>query len=173
MFARRGLAASRISDIAAEAGISHGLLYHYFEGKEEMFTAIVDQSLQATLRITRSAKDRPGTVWERITWLFDTMIQGARSNPDALLVIIQATTSESAPPGTQELLEQYGAPAFTNVVELIQSGQRSGDIVDGDPRTLAIALLACVQGTGISAVTGTRDPELLPETDLMLRMLRR
>lgn len=173
MFARRGVAATRISDIAAEAGISHGLLYHYFNGKEEMFTAIVEQSLQATLHLTSAAKERPGTAWDRIAWLFDIMVNGARKNPNALLVIIQAVTSEPGPTGTQELMEQFGIPSFANVVELIRAGQKAGDVVDGDPRALAVALLACVQGTGISAVTGTRDPEILPESDLMLRMLQK
>src|SRR2546421_13110994 len=37
MFARKGLTATTISDIAAAANVSHGLAYHYFTSKEEIF----------------------------------------------------------------------------------------------------------------------------------------
>lgn len=37
VFARRGMVATKISDIAKEAGLSHGLVYHYFNSKEEIF----------------------------------------------------------------------------------------------------------------------------------------
>ena len=41
LFATRGLGATRVGDIAAAAGMSQGLLYHYFASKEEIFTDIV------------------------------------------------------------------------------------------------------------------------------------
>ena len=36
VFARRGYHGSRVGDIAEEAGVAHGLLYHYFASKEEV-----------------------------------------------------------------------------------------------------------------------------------------
>jgi TetR/AcrR family transcriptional regulator, fatty acid metabolism regulator protein len=36
VFARKGYHTSRVGDIAEEAGIAHGLLYHYFASKEEV-----------------------------------------------------------------------------------------------------------------------------------------
>ena len=41
VFALRGFAATKISDIAKEAGLSHGLVYHYFASKEEIFFELV------------------------------------------------------------------------------------------------------------------------------------
>ena len=49
VFARNGLAATRISDLAAEAHISQGLLYHYFPDKEALFTAIVEGALKDSI----------------------------------------------------------------------------------------------------------------------------
>lgn len=40
MFARKGFHASRVGDIAEEAGVAHGLLYHYFRSKEEVLETI-------------------------------------------------------------------------------------------------------------------------------------
>jgi AcrR family transcriptional regulator len=48
-FAERGFAATRIEDVAARAGISKGTLYLYFDGKEELFKAVVRQALLPNL----------------------------------------------------------------------------------------------------------------------------
>jgi AcrR family transcriptional regulator len=172
VFARRGLAASRIADIAAEAGISQGLVYHYFGGKDDIFTVIVERSLQGTAWVTSAARERPGTAWDRISWMFDTMVRGGRESPEYLLTVVQASTTEAVPEGTHELMERYGVRIMEDVVTLIQEGQAAKYVVDGDPRMLAVALFACVQGLALSTVTGSDAPELLPDPNLMLRMLR-
>ena len=40
VFARKGYHTSRVGDIAEEAGIAHGLLYHYFGSKEEVLETV-------------------------------------------------------------------------------------------------------------------------------------
>src|SRR5687768_6727735 len=45
VFAKKGFAHAKISDIAAEAGLSHGLVYHYFDSKEAVFAAIIDSMM--------------------------------------------------------------------------------------------------------------------------------
>jgi AcrR family transcriptional regulator len=48
-FAERGFAATRLEDVAARAGISKGTLYLYFDGKEELFEAVVRATLVPNL----------------------------------------------------------------------------------------------------------------------------
>ena len=50
LFARRGYGEASVSDIAAEAGVSMGALYHHFTSKEELFRTVVDEHLRADLR---------------------------------------------------------------------------------------------------------------------------
>lgn len=45
IFAQRGLPGTKISMITAEAGVSHGLFYHYFKTKEELFTSLVREAI--------------------------------------------------------------------------------------------------------------------------------
>jgi TetR/AcrR family transcriptional regulator, fatty acid metabolism regulator protein len=40
VFARKGFHASRVGDIAEEAGVAHGLLYHYFDSKDAVLQAV-------------------------------------------------------------------------------------------------------------------------------------
>ena len=61
VFARKGYHTSRVGDIAEEAGVAHGLLYHYFRSKEELLEAVLDQHyfLPELRRIASSDRDRP------------------------------------------------------------------------------------------------------------------
>ena len=74
VFARNGLAATRTSDIAAEARISQGLLYHYFPTKENLFTEIVEAAMRETVVLTTRAAQAPGQAWPRLE-------QPAAANP--------------------------------------------------------------------------------------------
>jgi AcrR family transcriptional regulator len=48
-FAEHGFAATRLDDVAARAGVTKGTLYLYFDGKEELFKAVVRQELVPNL----------------------------------------------------------------------------------------------------------------------------
>src|SRR5947208_5005519 len=52
VFAAKGFHASRVGDIATEAGVAHGLLYHYFRSKEEVLETIFRETWTTLVRET-------------------------------------------------------------------------------------------------------------------------
>src|SRR3954471_8893258 len=54
VFAEKGFAAARLDEIAARAGVSKGALYLYFETKEEIFRAVVDQAIAPNIQMIRA-----------------------------------------------------------------------------------------------------------------------
>jgi len=52
VFAAKGFHASRVGDIANEAGVAHGLLYHYFRSKEEVLETIFRETWSTLVRET-------------------------------------------------------------------------------------------------------------------------
>src|SRR5262252_2009366 len=90
VFARKGLAATRISDIAAEADVSQGLVYHYFPTKEALFSDIVEGALRETAKLTATALEQSGSAWQRLEYLCGQMLDGVRDEPEYVLVIVQA-----------------------------------------------------------------------------------
>src|SRR5260221_8242627 len=52
VFARDGFRAARVGDIATEAGVAHGLLYHYFRSKEEVLETIFRETWTTLVRET-------------------------------------------------------------------------------------------------------------------------
>src|SRR5260221_3876287 len=63
VFARKGFHAARVGDIAEEAGVAHGLLYHYFRSKEDVLETIFRETwtrlVEQTLRIEQSGAPLP------------------------------------------------------------------------------------------------------------------
>ena len=55
VFARNGFHTSRVGDVAAEAGVAHGLLYHYFSSKEELLATMFASTWRALLEALRDA----------------------------------------------------------------------------------------------------------------------
>ena len=172
VFARKGLAATRIGDIAAEAHISQGLLYHYFPNKEALFTAIVEGALRETARMTIDELEATGSAWERLQRLCGQMLAGVLEYPEYLLVIMQAFTSEAVPEEARAAVDEYGQRTFQGIVALIQEGQAEGKVVAADPTELALTYTACIQGVALGRLQG-RDPSAsLPSAETILRLLK-
>src|ERR1700750_2342656 len=54
VFAEKGFAAAKLDEIAKRAGVSKGALYLYFETKEQLFRAVVDQAIAPNIQIVRA-----------------------------------------------------------------------------------------------------------------------
>ena len=70
VFARKGYHAARISDIAEEAGVAYGLLYHYFDSKEEVLRNVFRETwraLIATIKSVEEGDDSPRDQLRKVT----------------------------------------------------------------------------------------------------------
>ncbi len=172
VFARNGLAGTRSGDIAAEAGVSQGLLYHYFPSKEALFTEIVEAALRGTAALMASAQAAPGSAWQRLHVLCEQMLAGVVEDPEYPLVILQTITSEAVPEKARAAYEQFARPSFQHLVALIQEGQTEGQVVDGDPAELALVFTACIQGIALSRLEGSGPSMPAPRPEAVLRLLR-
>ncbi|MDR2986925.1 MAG: TetR/AcrR family transcriptional regulator [Nocardiopsaceae bacterium] len=172
VFARNGLAATRIADLAAEAHVSQGLLYHYFPNKEALFTAIVEGALRETAALTAGVLQMPGSAWERLEVLCRRMLEGVLENPDYPLVTLQVFTSEVVPEEVQAAVRSYGEQTFRDLIMLIQKGQQEGRVVDGNAAELATAFTAAIQGAALMRLLGGRSNPIPLRAETFLRMLR-
>ncbi len=172
VFAAKGLGATRVSDIAAEAGISQGLVYHYFPTKEALFTDIVEGALREFTALAEEARRAPGTAWDRLRRLCEQMVAGVIDAPDYPLVILQAFTSDTVPAEARAAVDRYGRQSLRHMVGLIRAGQTEGSVVAGEPVELALAFSACIQGMAMSRLQmrGTSVP--LPRAETVLRILK-
>lgn len=168
VFARKGLMATSISDIAAAAHVSHGLIYHYFASKEEIFRQLVTHAMHGTERLLREAHAREGVVTERLRWLLTEMIESAKESADDLLIVQQAVLSEAVPPDVRELVLHGSRIPLELLSDLLREGQFSGEIIAGDPDQLALLLLSSIQGIFSNTALSFDQRSIEPETMLHL-----
>lgn len=173
VFAQKGLAAAKISDIAAAAGLSHGLVYHYFRSKDEIFTKLVERALDASLGTIMAAGQMQGSPWERIRTMTETIFSGSYSgdSPYYYMIMLQAFTSDAVPAVAKELVWKQ-VPLYNDyLVPVIREGQKSGEVASGDPVVLATMYFGMIQGLAvIKAMGGDTVPD--PDPEIVLRLFR-
>ncbi len=167
VFGRNGYVGTKIDDIAAAAGVSKGLVYHYFPSKEALFTTLVEEAASGTARLFQEALEQPGSAAERLRWLIAREVCGMSGDPQRFLVILQALISDAAPPQAREAVLGMVAHEEAAVVALITQGQRDGQVVPGDPHQLSLLLGSMVQGMAAAMATQALRPTL-PTTESLV-----
>src|SRR6188472_2610773 len=90
VFAKKGFAAAKISDIAREAGLSHGLVYHYFENKDAIFGAILEEKLARMKGAMAEDAVLEGTAIDRMRTSVERWLMRTQEEPEMGLMIAQA-----------------------------------------------------------------------------------
>ena len=156
LFSTKGVAATNYTDIARAAGVSNGLLYHYYASKEVLFRQLVDEALTQTGLAMQGYASISGSAQSRLQHLSEaiTGILG-RDNRTAsyFLLLIQAALGGQSIAGlTDDNLRAVAIP-FDTLRSLIEAGQREGTVKQGDPWQLTILYWSAFQGMCIYKLT--------------------
>ncbi|MGF9914144.1 TetR/AcrR family transcriptional regulator [Paenibacillus ehimensis] len=169
VFSRRGIAGTKMSMIAAEAGISHGLLYHYFKSKDELFITLVQRAMIGAHDAMKSIHGLQGSPLDKIKCLTKDILD--ESGRPYFMLIYQARTSEGVPEKAKELIAQYSLKSFVDeLLPVFQEGQQTGDIAAGDPVELISAYLSVLSSL---MILNAQDEEnyRIPSGDILMRMV--
>jgi TetR/AcrR family fatty acid metabolism transcriptional regulator len=131
VFATKGYHTSRVGDIAEEAGIAHGLLYHYFSSKEEVLETVFRENwselLEAFARIEASGEPP----LQQLSAIAKTLLRAWRDRPDLVRVLVREVARS---PQLQSQVDEIGA-GFKAIQRVIERGQADGSFRDDvDPR---------------------------------------
>lgn len=132
VFARKGYHTSRVGDIAEEAGVAHGLLYHYFDSKEELLETIFRNTwtlMLETINGVESIEEDPAR--ETLRKVAAIVLRAWRDTPDIVRVLVREVTRS---PHIQEEIGET-EQAFAALERIIRKGQDAGEFRDDvDPR---------------------------------------
>jgi AcrR family transcriptional regulator len=139
LFASKGFAAAKMSEIAERAGVSKGAVYRYFPTKEALFRAVVEQrGLDITaLRKLASAAEAPLDILPLLLARVAAALEQSELRQLALMVIGE---SGNFPGLATVWRDQVVEPALGLLMALIEGGQERGSIRPGDPRLLAMSI---------------------------------
>ncbi len=161
----RGLAETRISDIAEQAGVSPGLILYYFESKDRLLAeALTFANDQFYLRTSREIRRMPSAI-DQLRRLVDLSVPGylpefGRLDEWALWIEVWVRALRDADMAKErEVLDERWR---SQIAEIVRAGRESGEFtakVDVDEVSLQLACL--IDGLAIQVVMN--DPKVTPE----------
>ncbi len=174
VFAKKGLGATRIADIAEAGDISQGLIYRYFNNKEEIYQAIIERIQSGTSQLAQQALNQPGSPLEKLRWLLEVYTAYVWQRPHFALVMELALINEAMPEEIHALAFKQVNMVVGTIHQLIIEGQENHEIIEHDPGALAAMVLACLSGLNAGAAY---IPQMLgisgqPDVELILRMIK-
>jgi TetR/AcrR family fatty acid metabolism transcriptional regulator len=125
VFSRKGYADTRMADIAREADMSYGLVYHYFETKEKLFDAIVEEWWAGFYHELEVLKKKPVATKEKLLGIVRYILSVYGNNPDQISIFVTEVSR-----GFVYHAHSRGRDKFSRLFdlcrEIIKEGQSAG-----------------------------------------------
>ena len=142
VFAAQGYEASRVGDVAREAGVAYGLVYHYFSSKDAVLEAVFREAwgrlLAAVALAESTGKDAP----EQLSLVVKIVLRAWRDEPDLVRLLVREVTRS---PHIQDELDEIGQ-AFASLQRIVERGQAAGHFRrDVDARIAAWMLYGALE----------------------------
>jgi TetR/AcrR family transcriptional regulator, fatty acid metabolism regulator protein len=125
VFARQGFHACRVADVADEAGVAYGLVYHYFASKDEILDTLFLERWAIMLGTIRQVDSRDMPAREKLRAIAAFIIDSYSHDPDLMKVIIVEVTRAANSFGQTHLAQIR--EAFTLISEIVTSAQEIGE----------------------------------------------
>jgi len=122
VFARKGAHATRVGDIAVEAGVSHGLLYHYFSSKDEVLETVIADAWGRLVDALRMVVDGDAEPDEKLRHVVVILLRSWRFEPDAVRVLVREV---GRGPKLEAHLDEV-RDAFHSIRAVVEEGQTRG-----------------------------------------------
>jgi TetR/AcrR family fatty acid metabolism transcriptional regulator len=163
VFARKGYHGCRIADVAKEAGVAYGLVYHYFKNKDELLETVFDTGWSGFVTRVRAVVEAEGTLAQKVHGIVDVAFEAYRVDPRAVKVLILEIAR--SPAGSRVNRQTAFVDAIRLSSGLFSQAKEAGELrADMDPQ-LASALLFGNIEMGLTAfvvgLTDSRDTAAL------------
>jgi TetR/AcrR family transcriptional regulator, fatty acid metabolism regulator protein len=144
VFARQGFHTCRVSDIADEAGVAYGLVYHYFSSKEEILDTLFLERWDLMLEAIAQADAEQPTAPEKLYAIAAFIVDSYRHDPELMKVIIVEVTRAANTFGRTHLAKIR--EAYDRITEIVQRGQADGVFrAEIDPALAALAFYGLIE----------------------------
>jgi len=159
VFARQGFNGCRVSDIADEAGVAYGLVYHYFRSKDEVLDTLFLERWNVLLEAIRETDQQDISPREKLYAIASFIVDSYRHDPELMKVIIVEVTRAANSFGQTQLAKIR--EAYELIANIVEKAQDEGAFKDTiTPQFAAMAFYGAIE----QVLTGWIF-ELLPQSD--------
>ena len=163
MIAERGIASTRIADVAERAGTSPPAVLYWFKSKDELLAEALTVDEERYYRRLTERMDALESSRDRL-WL---LLESSAEEYDSRLwmeIWTRALRDRSTRRARRRLDQRWRA----QIAELIRDGQRSGEFGDADADEVALVLASLIDGLAVQVTLG--DPDV-PKERMLARAL--
>jgi TetR/AcrR family transcriptional regulator, fatty acid metabolism regulator protein len=142
VFARQGFHSARVGDIAEEAGVAHGLLYHYFRSKEDVLETIFRETWQLLVSDTGRIAAAEVPFREQLRRFARIYLGSWLVTPDLIRVLVREIARS---PEVSARVDEV-AELFVALRRMIETAIERGEVrADCDPRIAALAVYGALE----------------------------
>lgn len=147
MVLQRGLADTRVADVAAESGVSGGLIHYHFTTKDQLLTEMLRTAAERDIAHARKLAKGPGTATVRLDKVMREFV------PDKFdtswILWIDAWGVGLRNPAIRAISEELDNAWLEVLTEVIQDGAESGEFACLEAEASAWRLAALLDGLGL------------------------
>ncbi len=144
VFARQGFHSTRVSDIADEAGVAYGLVYHYFKSKDEVLNELFIERWSLLLVAIEEADREGASPRAKLEAVAGFIVDSYRHDPELMKVIIVEVTRAANSFGRTHLPEIRRA--YDSIARIVAEGQESGEFRrDVDPNFASMSFYGAIE----------------------------
>jgi AcrR family transcriptional regulator len=125
VFSQKGYSETRMADIAKEANMSYGLIYHYFENKEKLFYAIVEDWWTGYYDELARLKTSNIGITEKFSQIVRYILDVYNAKPNQISIYVKEVSRGFAYHADEKGKEKFNK-LFSLCQELVQEGQKKG-----------------------------------------------
>ena len=152
VFARKGYHTCRVGDIAEEAGVAHGLLYHYFRSKEEVLDCVFRETWVEIVGAAHRVEETAKPARDRLAGIAKILLRAWKRDPELVTVVIrEGLRSADLQRRVAEIRQ-----AFDAIERIVARGQAEGEFRDDvDPRLASVVFYGALEEILTGWVLGT------------------
>jgi TetR/AcrR family fatty acid metabolism transcriptional regulator len=144
VFATRGFNGCRVSDIADEAGVAYGLVYHYFRSKDEVLDTLFLERWNVMLEVIRDLDETDLTPRDKLATITGFIVDSYRHDPELMKVIIVEVTRAANSFGQTHFAKIR--EAYELIADVVADAQARGDFKDTvTPQFAALAFYGAIE----------------------------
>ncbi len=156
VFARQGFHTCRVSDIADEAGVAYGLVYHYFQSKDEVLDTLFLERWNVMLEAIGEIDAQQIPARDKLHAIASFIIESYRHDPELMKVIIVEVTRAANSFGAVHLAKI--AEAYGQISGIVEKAQTSGEFRDTvSAEFAAMAFYGAIEQVLTGWIFGTLD----------------
>ncbi len=160
VFASKGYHGCRIADVAKEAGVAYGLVYHYFKNKDELLETVFETGWNGFISRVRAVVEGEGTLEQKVHRIVDVAFEAYRVDPRGVKVLI---VEIARGPGGRVNQQTTFTAALQLCTQMLAQAQAAGELrPDLDLQLAAALFFGNIEMAFTALVMGmvdTRDPE--------------